>query len=210
MATALAAKSAAKLEDVLGSPEGPRPYLLTVEQYRKMIDAGVFSSSDRVELLGGKLIEKMTEYPPHSFGVDAIASMLRSLLGNAWAVREEKAIDLDRDSRPEPDIVVAHGPRETYRARDPSPRDIVMIVEVADSSDRDDRGERWVRYAAAKIPVYAILNINARRFELYMKPVGAGLSARYREAVLFSDSESMPILIAGQEAGRIAVRDVLP
>ena len=200
----------APIQDAPGSPVGPRPYLLTSAQFRTIVEAGVFGPNDRVELLGGRLIEKMSKYPRHSFGVDSIAALLRAILGDAWSVREEKAIELDDFSRHEPDVVVARGPRETYRGRDPIPKDIALIVEVSDSSYSDDRGEKWVRYAAAKVPAYAILNIPAGRFELYTKPTGRGPAARYREVAMFGDSEAMPVAIAGHEVGRIAVRDVLP
>ncbi len=209
MATGFASKTARKTADRPELAEGPRPYLLTVKQFEAMIGAGVFAEGEHVELLGGELTQKMTKYPPHNFGVDSSATHLRSILPALWIVREEKAINLDDSSRPEPDIVIARGPHDTYRRRDPSPKDIALIVEVADSSYAEDRFKKWVRYAAAKIPVYAILNIGERCLELYRKPYGRGDSARYRESLLFDESAEMPVFIEGAEVGRIAVRAVL-
>ena len=209
MATGFASKTARKTASRPEPAEGPRPYLLTVKQFEAMIGAGVFAEGEHVELLGGELIQKMTKYPPHNFGVDSSATLLRSILPAVWIVREEKAINLDDSSRPEPDLVVAQGPREMYRLSDPFPKDIALIVEVADASYSEDRIKKWVRYAAAKVPVYVILNIGERRLELYRKPYGRGATARYRESLVFDESAEMPVIIEGVEVGRIAVRDVL-
>jgi Uma2 family endonuclease len=128
-----------------GESSGLKLYRLSVEQCRKMIDAGIFPDGARAELLGGVLIEKTTRNPPHDFGVDMLADRLRLLLPPDWIVRQEKSVDLDRWSRPEPDIVIAAGPRNLYRNRAPSVKDIALIIEVSDSSYRQDRGLKWRR-----------------------------------------------------------------
>lgn len=185
------------------------PYRLTVSQFSRMIDAGVFPGSARVELLGGVLVEKMTQNEPHVFGVDELRHRIQGLLSPAWTDRQEKPIALGRFWRPEPDLVVARGPRETYRLRLPHGDDVGMIIEVADASYDVDRGPKWRRYAAARIPAYGILNIPARRFELYGDPVGRGRSAAYREATIYDENAEIPIVLDGRELGRIAVKDVL-
>jgi Uma2 family endonuclease len=166
----------------------PRPYRLTVKQFLDMIGAAVFAKGPRVELLGGVLYEKVVKHPPHDFGVSATADRLRALLPPGWCLREEKPVEIDAHSRPEPDVAVLRGRLDAYRYNDPQPGDIGLIIEVADSSHAEDRGEKYFRYASAKVPSFAILNIRDRRLELYRKPHGRGGAARYREASVFDES----------------------
>ena len=106
-----------ELDPRQGAEKGLKPYRLTVEQFEKMIDAGVFPDRPRVELLGGVLFRKMTKNDPHDFAVDFLGSVLNRLLEPAWLAREEKSVVLGKFWRPEPDIAVVRGPRERYRKR---------------------------------------------------------------------------------------------
>ena len=94
---------------------GVVPYRLTVRQFEKMIDAGVFRDEDHVELLGGLLVDKMVKHPPHNVAVGSLAALFRVLLGPGWFVNEEKSIQLGRWSRPEPDVAVIRGRLKDYR-----------------------------------------------------------------------------------------------
>src|ERR1700743_1546097 len=82
------------------------PYRLTVRQFEKMIDAGIFRDLDHVELLGGILVDKMKKNEPHNFGVGSLADLLRPIVEPDWILREEKPIFLGQFSRPEPDLAV--------------------------------------------------------------------------------------------------------
>src|ERR1017187_8297616 len=116
------------------SGSGVTPYRISVRQFEKMIDAGVFGEHDHVELLEGILVNRMTKNEPHNFTVGELAEALRAIVNPDWVVREEKSIVLGRFSRPEPDLAVARGPRERYRSVSPKMPDLGLLVEVADSS----------------------------------------------------------------------------
>ncbi len=75
---------------------GIRPYRLTVGQFKKMIDAGIFRDRDRIELLGGILFKKMTQDEPHAFGVDELRHRIADMLPREWTDRQEKPIVLGR------------------------------------------------------------------------------------------------------------------
>ena len=75
--------------------EGSNLYRLSVKQFLQMVDAGILKEDQRIELLGGLLVEKMTKYPPHHFGVGSLAEYLRNIVAPGWIVREEKSLDLD-------------------------------------------------------------------------------------------------------------------
>ena len=114
--------------------EGLVPYRLTARRFLAMIEAGIIPERPRVELIRGRLVERMTKNTPHDFAVDVIAEGLRPLVAPSHIVRQEKSLVLGRGSRPEPDVCVLRGPRETYRTRDPEAMDVALIVEVADST----------------------------------------------------------------------------
>jgi Uma2 family endonuclease len=185
-----------------------RLYRFTVEQYERMTEVGILGAKDRVELLEGWIIAKMTQNPPHNAGVDYTQEALRSLLPPEWRVREQKAIRL-ADSEPEPDVAVVKGPPNRYARRHPVPADIGALIEVADTSLLDDRRRKIPLYARARIPVYWIVNLPESRVEVYTQPK-AGKSPTYQHRQDYGIDDSVPVVIDGKELGRIPVRDLLP
>ena len=185
------------------------PYRLTVRQFEKMIDAGVFGENDHVELLEGILVDKMTKKDPHNFTVGEIAEAIRAMVTLEWVVREEKSVVLGRFSRPEPDVAIVRGPRERYRTAAPTPADLALHIEVSDTTYALDRGKKWRKYAAFKIPVYWIVNLPLRQIEVYTDPSGRGKAAGYRVTKVYAADDDVPVILNGQEVGRVWVRDMI-
>ncbi len=185
--------------------EGVRPYLINVRQFKTMIDAGIFPDDARVELLGGVLAEKMTRNPPHDFTVGALGKALRRLLPSDWFVREEKTVVLGDYWRPEPDLAVVRAPEERYFENHPAAADQALVVEVAESSYVLDRLTKSAGYAAAKVPVYWVVNLGERVVEVYSDPTGRGKTARYRKVERLAKEDSVPVVLRESQAGTIAV-----
>jgi Uma2 family endonuclease len=185
-------------------------YRLTVRQFEKAIDAGVFPDGDHVELLGGMLVDKMTKNPPHNIASGQARDLLARIVPAGWYVDEEKPIAIGLENRPEPDITVVRGRRNDYRRRAPGPKSLALVVEVADVSYAKDRGEKWRRYAAARVRIYWIVNLSVRQVEVYTEPTGRGPAARYRACAIYGADAAVPVVIEDREIGRIAVRDILP
>jgi Uma2 family endonuclease len=185
-------------------------YRLSVSQFEKMITARIFPPSARVELLGGIPATQMTKHTPHNFAVGRLGNALREIVLPEYVVREEKSAPLTRVWRPEPDIVVAHGPDDRYRKADPSAAEVALIVEVAESSYSTDRGVKWHGYAAAAVPVYWIVNLEKRVVEVYTAPTGRGKNARYANKATFNAGDTVPVVITDREIGGVAVNEILP
>jgi Uma2 family endonuclease len=183
-------------------------YRLSVEQYEKMVEAGIIKSGERVELIDGLLLEKMTQHPPHATSVEYTTAALRAILPEVWVVRDQKPIRLTA-SEPEPDVTVARGPRRLYEKRHPRPADIAFVVEVADSSLDEDRSDKNAMFARARIAVYWIVNLVHLQVEVYTDPRG-GRNPGYRSRHDYRVGEEVPVVIDGREVGRVAVRDLLP
>lgn len=198
----------ARLQDKLPAGTFYRLHRFSVDQYEKMIEVGVLTSNDRVELIEGIVVQKMTQHPPHAVAIDYTLDALRPLLSEGWRLREQKPIKIS-DSEPEPDLVVVRGPLQRYERRHPGPREIALLIEVADTSLEADRQDKGRTYARARIPVYWIINLNDRQVEVYTQPKG-GKSPAYRYRINYASTAKMPMMIEGNEVGQVSVSDLLP
>ena len=196
----------------MSSPPGapgwiPSPlYRMSVEEYEAMVASGFFPDRKRVHRIRGLLVEKMTQNPPHAIADDLCGQELaRALPG--WYIRSAKPIRLpEQSSAPEPDRCVVRGPARQYRNRHPEPSEIVLVVEVFDSSLADDREVGAEVYGPAGLPVYWIVNLVDRQIEVHTDPGPSGYTSR----TVYQAGATVPIVIDGQEIGRIAVETLLP
>ena len=84
-----------------------------------------------------------------------------------------------------------------------------MLIEVSDSTYAKDRGTKWRKYAACKVPVYWIVNLSLRQIEVYTDPSGRGKAAVYQVVKVYSADDLVPVVLAGREMGRLKVSDIL-
>lgn len=183
-------------------------YRMTSRQFRKAAEAGDFGER-RVELLGG-IPFVMSENPPHIFASIRADSALRAIAtAPLWLVSKNHRLELGQ-WLPLPDVVVLHGPDTTYRTRLARAGDAAIVVEVADTSCARDSGPKLRRYATFQIPVYWIVDLNRRLVEARTLPFGKGKNAGYARCDIFQEHDTVPVVLASSEAGRIAVADLLP
>jgi Uma2 family endonuclease len=180
-------------------------YRLTVDEYERLAEAAILAD-DRIELIDGYLVRKMTVNPPHAFAVDVSRAHLTPLLPAGWFIREEKPVRIPQFDEPEPDLSVIQGQVNDYRDRHPGPADIALLVEVSDSTLPRDRSEKRAAYARGRIPVYWIINLVDRQVEVYSRPGARG----YRTSRIYKPGQHVPVVIAGHRLGRVAVADILP
>jgi Uma2 family endonuclease len=196
--------STALLEGLM--PSLDELYRMTVDEYERLANADVLDDR-RVELIGGYLVKKMTTKPPHVWAVDAARENLDRLVPVGWDLREEKPVRIPDFDEPEPDLAIVSGTRDDYANHHPGPGEIGLLVEVADSSLAWDRGAKLAAFARAGIPVYWIINLIDRHVEVYTGPRPDG---SYSDCQIYRPGDEIPVVIAGSEAGRIAVADTLP
>ncbi len=183
-------------------------YRFSVDQYRRMIDAGVFQNGDRCELLEGWVVRKMVHNPAHDGVVWLVQTLLLARLAPEWVVRVQSSIQT-ADSRPEPDVAVVRGPGIRYITAHPAPQDISLVVEVAEATLVQDRTAKQRIYARARIPCYWIVNLTDRQVEVYTNP-RAGRSPAYRERRDLRHGDSVPLELPGRKPAKIPVRELLP
>jgi Uma2 family endonuclease len=154
-----------------------RPF--TVEEYLRMVEAGILTKRDRVELIEGRIVETMPTDPPHVLALELLSELLKNACPPAWIVRLNAPLSLKK-SCPQPDIMVIPGPRELCAKRHPVAQDVLLVVEVSDSTLFEDRTKMARMYAAARIPSYWILNLKNRRLEVHSDPSGPRSVPTYR------------------------------
>lgn len=187
-----------------------RLYRLSIGQYHRMAEAGILSGNDRVELLEGLLVTKMTKNPPQIIATELVQLALARAVPDGWFVSMQNPVSLyASDSEPEPDAKVVQGNPRDYLGRKPGPDDVPLVVEVADTSYSDDLEKRWT-YAGSSIPVYWILNLKLRRLEVHSDPVGPASIASYRTIQHYGPEDEVPLRLGGREVARIRVCDILP
>jgi Uma2 family endonuclease len=182
---------------------------LSVDQYHEMIRTGILTADDPVELLEGWLVTKMPKNPPHRVATRLIRKALEGVVPAGWYVDAQEPITT-ADSEPEPDAMVVRGDTRQYLDRHPGPRDLALVVEVADATLQRDRTSKKRLYAAAAIAVYWIVNLPERHFEVYTDPSGPAIQPDYRHRQDYGPEDAVPLVIDGREVGRLAVRELLP
>ena len=188
-----------------------RLYRLSVEQYHAMAEAGILGACDRVELLEGLLVAKMTKHDPHILATELTQGILTRALPAGWYVSMQNPITIaEADSEPEPDAKIVRGDPRDYKGRRVVGSDVGLVIEVADSSLRVDQTTKKALYALASIPYYWIINLIAGRLEVYSDPTGPDPSPDYRRRTDHGPDDVVPLVLDGREVARIAVRDLLP
>ncbi len=194
----------------VSGPANYPEFRVTTARFRKMIAAGVFGRNDRVFLWHGKLVEKMTKGRPHSYATLKLGEMLAAIIPAGLHLELEQPMDLGDDTRPEPDLMIVRGPLDDYQTREPTPRDLAWVVEVADSSVWEDRGATLRDYGRAEIPLYWLVNIPQRRVEVYSQPSGTVGTPGYANRVDYGLGTEMPVILDGTELGRISISKLFP
>jgi Uma2 family endonuclease len=182
---------------------------LSVDQYHAMIDAAILDEDDPVELLEGLLVTKMSKNTAHVLAKRLLLEALRAILPAGWFLDEQDPVTT-ADSEPEPDTAVIRGSPRDYSVRHPGPEDVAIIIEVADSSLRRDRGRKKRLYARASIREYWIVNLIDRQVEVYTDPTGPGKQPDYRQHRDYAASDAVPVIVDGREVGRLTVTNLLP
>lgn len=174
-----------------------------------MTRAGILTDDDPVELLEGWLVTKMPKNPPHPLTTQLTREALARLVPDGWFVDAQEPITTE-DSEPEPDVVIVRGERRQFRDRHPQAQDVAIVVEVSDTTLQRDRSLKKRLYARCGIPVYWIINLVENQIEVYTEPSGPEEQPDYRRRQDYRLADEVPLMIAGQELGRLAVSEMLP
>lgn len=164
---------------------GIRRHVVTIDQYHRMGETGVFSPHDRVELIEGEVIDMAPIGSRHAAYVRKLTKLLSIAVGETAQVSVQNPIQLGTNSEPEPDVALLRPQQDFYADRHPSAADVLLIVEVADTSQRYDREVKLPLYAQHNIPEVWIVDAEGKRISIYRSPIGG----RYEQHQSFDKPE---------------------
>jgi Uma2 family endonuclease len=151
------------------------PHRFTVEEYYRMAETGILAPDARVELIEGQIIDMLPIGPLHSGVGTRLHALFAKVGGERWIVRSQYPVRLDDGSEPLPDLALVKPRTDFYTSRHPTPEDVFLLVEVADSSVRFDREEKLPAYARAGIIEFWLVNLVERIIEIYREPSPTGV-----------------------------------
>lgn len=167
----------------------------TVDDYHRLIELGFIQEGDRIELIRGELVQMAAKGTPHSVCNTKLWRQLDRLLGDRAVVRGQEPVTLPDNSEPEPDVVIARGKDNDYLAHHPFPEDILLIIEVSDSTLTYDQTTKLSVYAEHQIPDYWIVNLVANQLECYSQPYHAASDEygyRLKQIALPNETIALP------------------
>ncbi len=142
----------------------------TVEEFYRMLDAGIFTEDDRVELVEGDIIAMMPIGARHAACVKRLNRLLGRVLGEQVIISVQDPLRLDEKNEVLPDVTVLRFRPDFYANAHPGPEDVSLVVEVAETSQAYDREVKVPLYARHGIPEYWLINLQDNVVEVYRKP----------------------------------------
>ena len=158
----------------------PQQGLLTVDEYHALVEQGVLDEDSRVELVNGKIVEMPPIGPRHQYNVNRLNQMFMLLLVGRMTLSIQNSVRFGRRLERNPDVVLLanhdEGPRY-YETNLPTPTDVLLLVEVSDSTIQTDLGEKALQYAAHGIIDYWVLDLQADCVVIHREPTAGGYAS---------------------------------
>lgn len=167
----------------------------SIAEYHRLGELGFFAPDDRVELIRGEIIKMAAKGTFHSVCNSLLLKKLYPLLEERAIVRGQEPIILSADSEPEPDVVIARNRSDNYLSSHPEPADILLVIEVSDSTLKYDRRTKLSLYAESEISDYWIFNLVDIQLEMHSEPYQkqrGGFDYRVKRVVLPNEVVVIP------------------
>ncbi len=169
-------------------------YRFTIKQYHDIIDRGIFAEDEPIELIRGEIVRKMPIGNPHAATVNILTRLLSKRIPDSAMISIQNPVLLS-DSEPEPDVAILNFCDDLYASRRPNAQDVLLLIEVADSSLAYDREVKGPIYAEAGVREYWIVNLMNSTVEVYRDPQSDGRFATVTTAA--SGEILTPLLLSG-------------
>jgi Uma2 family endonuclease len=145
-----------------------RPIRFTLSMFDRMLATGVIGDDPRVELLDGQIVEMEPVNTPHVNRVKDLYDRLQTLFSDRTDIYSQSPIELPQDGRPQPDLSILKS--GSAREHLPLPGDVLLLIEVSDSTLEKDRNAKLALYARDGISEYWIVNLQDDQLEVYRDP----------------------------------------
>lgn len=175
----------------------------TIGEYEQMIEKGILDEDERVELIRGEIVKMAAIGPRHATCVRRLEELFHELLGRTVVVSGQNPIRLPDNSEPQPELALLKRRNDEYRQQHPQAADVLLLVEVADTTVTSDRDAKVPLYAEAGIAAVWLVDLNANVIEVYSEPVGG----RYERVSTVGRDETLAL--PGGLVGSISVDEVM-
>jgi len=149
----------------------PAKKWFNVTDYYRMADTGILTGKDHVELIEGEIIKMSPIGSRHAACVNRLTAYLHAVVQNAAIVSVQNPVHLDEYSEPEPDLTLLKPRKDFYANAHPLPADVLLIIEVSDTSFEYDRDIKLPLYAKAGIPEVWLIDLQNEKIEIHRQPV---------------------------------------
>jgi Uma2 family endonuclease len=163
--------------------EFPHKHPISAEEYLRMGEAGVFAPEARLELIEGEIIEMAPVGSPHAGRVNTLNRLLVQRAGAAAVVAVQNPVIASERSVPQPDLALLRPRPDDYAASHPRVPDVLLLVEVADTTLGFDIGTKAPLYARCGIAEAWIVDVNERVIHVFREPAGSGYRTRFAAKV---------------------------
>lgn len=162
----------------------------TVAEYHRMGEVGLLNEDSRVELIDGEIIEMAPIGSSHGGNVNRLIRLFSKVVGDKAIIAAQNPVVLSGYAEPQPDLAILRWRGDDYEQSSPHPEDVLLLVEVSDSTLRYDRDVKVPLYASHGIPEVWLLDIQQKQLEIYRDPT----NGQYRQRDCRRTGQIAPIL----------------
>jgi Uma2 family endonuclease len=183
-------------------PELLSRHRVTVDEYYRMADVGVLAPEARVELIRGEVVDMAPIGSRHGGCVKILNNRLCAAVGERAVVAVQDPLRIGKHSEPQPDVMVLRLRSDNYRDAHPTPADVLLLIEVSDTTARYDREIKLPLYAEAGVPEVWIVDIDAQLLRCHRRPAG----------LEYTEMQALPapsrIAVPGVEGAKLELGDL--
>ncbi len=180
------------MQTTLERPTAATPHRFDVDDYYRMAEAGILSAKDRVELIEGEIVDMAPIGSEHGGRVNRLNRLVSQAVADGRVIVSiQNPLRLDRRNEPQPDLMLLRPRADDYASSHPTAADVLLLVEVADSSLAYDRGPKLALYARYGVPEVWVVDLAGRAVEICREPSPEGYAERSR----LGEGLATPILL---------------
>ncbi|MCG8390641.1 MAG: Uma2 family endonuclease [Cytophagales bacterium] len=176
--------------------------LIQVDEYYRMAEVGILTENDRVELIYGEIIEMSPIGNKHASVVDRLNKTLNNTIGDTGIIRVQGPVRINDLNEPEPDLTLLKLKEDYYADAHPTANDVLVIIEVSDTTYQYDREIKSPLYASAEIPEFWLVNVEKKEVEVYTSPA----KGAYKKMEIFYPEDTLSLRFCNRS---VAVKEIL-
>jgi Uma2 family endonuclease len=182
------------MSEILDRQQAPARHRLDIDAYYRMAEAGILTQNDRVELIGGEIFDMVPIGSAHAGKTNRVNHLFARAAADGLAlVRVQGPLRLDALNEPQPDVVLLKPREDYYQDRHPGAADVLLLVELSESSLAYDRGIKLALYARFGVPEVWIVDLRGAAIEVYREPTGNAYALKQR----LTSGSLAPVLVPG-------------